>query len=82
LPLPLPSSLPFSLPALGGCQILTLEAPLIAGKAPWMDNGYIYSKDDMLSPLIKSSLSGMRMEQRGKILHTENPLILKIIRKL
>jgi hypothetical protein len=23
--------------------------------------------------------SGMRMEQRGKILHTENPLILKII---
>jgi hypothetical protein len=26
--------------------------------------------------------SGMRMEQRGKILHTENPLILKIIRKL
>jgi hypothetical protein len=40
--LPLSCSLPFSLPALGGCQFLTLEAPLIAGKAPCMYNGYIY----------------------------------------
>jgi hypothetical protein len=42
LQLPLPSSLHFSLPALGGCQILTLEAPLITEKAPCMYNGYIY----------------------------------------
>jgi hypothetical protein len=40
-PLTLPSSPPFSLPILGGCHILTPEAPLIAGKAPWMFNGYI-----------------------------------------
>jgi hypothetical protein len=53
LPLPLPSSLPFSLSVLGGCQILTLEAPLITGKAPCMYNGYIYSKDDVRSPFVK-----------------------------
>jgi hypothetical protein len=41
-PLPLPSSLPFSMPVLGGCQILTLEAPLITKKTPCMYNGYIY----------------------------------------
>jgi hypothetical protein len=40
-PLPIPSSLPFSMPVLGECQILTLEAPLITGKAPCMYNGYI-----------------------------------------
>jgi hypothetical protein len=37
-PLPLPSSLPFSLPILGGCQISTLEAPPIIEKAPCMHN--------------------------------------------
>jgi hypothetical protein len=52
-PLPLPSSLPFSLAALGGCQILTLEAPLITEKAPWLYNGYLYSKDDVRSPFVK-----------------------------
>jgi hypothetical protein len=41
------------MPALGGCQILTLEAPLITEKAPYMHNGYIYSKDDVRSPLVK-----------------------------
>jgi hypothetical protein len=30
----------------------TLEAPLIAGKAPCMYNGYIYSKDDVRSPFV------------------------------
>jgi hypothetical protein len=34
--LPLPYSLPFSLSVLGGCQILTLEEPLITEKAPCM----------------------------------------------
>jgi hypothetical protein len=39
---------------LGGCQILTLEAPLVAEKAPCMYNGYIqYSKDDVCSPFVK-----------------------------
>jgi hypothetical protein len=52
-PLPLPSSLPFSMPALGGCQILTLEAPLITEKAPCMYIGYLYSKDDVRSPFGK-----------------------------
>jgi hypothetical protein len=52
-PLPLPSSLPFSMPALGGCQILTLEAPLITEKAPCMYNGYLYSKDDVRSTFVK-----------------------------
>jgi hypothetical protein len=55
-PLPIPSSLPFSLSVLGGCQILTQEAPLIAEKAPCMYimyNGYIYSKDDVRSPFVK-----------------------------
>jgi hypothetical protein len=53
-PLPLPSSLPFSLSVLGGCQILTLEAPLIAGSSMYsMYNGYIYSKDDVRSPFVK-----------------------------
>jgi hypothetical protein len=55
-PLPLPSSLPFSMPVLGGCQILTLEAPLITEKAPCMYNGYIhiqYSKADVRSPFVK-----------------------------
>jgi hypothetical protein len=46
-------SLPFSLSVLGGSQLLTLEAPLIAGKAPCMYNGYIYSKDDVRSPSVK-----------------------------
>jgi hypothetical protein len=41
------------MPVLGGCQILTLEAPLIAEKAPCMCNGYIYSKDDVRSPFVK-----------------------------
>jgi hypothetical protein len=38
-----------------GCQILTLEAPLVAGKAPWMlYNGYtVYIKDDVRSPFVK-----------------------------
>jgi hypothetical protein len=53
IPLPLPLLLPFSLSVHGGCQILTLEAPLIAGKAPCMYNGYIYSKDDVRSPFVK-----------------------------
>jgi hypothetical protein len=48
-----PLSLPVSLPALGGCQFLTLEAPLIAGKAPCIYNGYIYSKNDVRSPFVK-----------------------------
>jgi hypothetical protein len=52
-PLPIPSSLPFSLSVLGGCQILTLEAPLITEKAPCMYYGYIYSKDDVRSPFVK-----------------------------
>jgi hypothetical protein len=52
-PLPLLSSLPFSMPALGGCQILTLEAPLITEKAPCMYNGYLYSKDDVRSTFVK-----------------------------
>jgi hypothetical protein len=52
-PLPLPSSLPFSLLILGGCQILTLEAPLITEKAPCMYNSYVYSKDDVRSPFVK-----------------------------
>jgi hypothetical protein len=52
-PLPIPSSLPFSLSVLGGCQILTLEAPLITEKASCMYNGYIYSKDDVRSPFVK-----------------------------
>jgi hypothetical protein len=52
-PLPLPSSLPFSLSVLGGCQILTLEAPLITEKGPCMYNGYIYNKDDVRSPFVK-----------------------------
>jgi hypothetical protein len=39
-PLPIPSSLPCSLSVLGGCQILTLEAPLITEKAPCMYHGY------------------------------------------
>jgi hypothetical protein len=39
-PLTLPSSLPFSMPALSGCRILTLEAPLITEKTPCM-----YSQD-------------------------------------
>jgi hypothetical protein len=52
-PLPLPSSLPFSLPILGGCQISTQEAPLITEKAPCMYNSYIYSKDDIHSPFVK-----------------------------
>jgi hypothetical protein len=30
------------MPVLGGCQILTLEAPLITEKTPCMYNGYIY----------------------------------------
>jgi hypothetical protein len=53
LPLPLPSSLPFSMPVLGECQILTLEAPLITDKTPCMYNGYIYNKDDVRSPFVK-----------------------------
>jgi hypothetical protein len=52
-PLLLPSSLPFSMPVLGGCQILTLEAPLINEKAPCMYNGYIYIKDAVRSPFVK-----------------------------
>jgi hypothetical protein len=52
-PLTLPSSLPFSMPVLGGCQILTLEAPLITEKTPCMYNSYIYSKDDVRSPFVK-----------------------------
>jgi hypothetical protein len=52
-PLPLPSSLPFSMPALGGCQVLTLEAPLITEKAPCMYKGYLYSKYDVRSPFVK-----------------------------
>jgi hypothetical protein len=52
-PLPLPSSLPFSMPVLGVCQILTLEAPLITEKTPCMYNGYIYSKDDNRSAFVK-----------------------------
>jgi hypothetical protein len=52
-PLPLPSSLPFSLSVLGGCQILTLEAPLITENAPCMYNSYIYSKDHICSPFVK-----------------------------
>jgi hypothetical protein len=53
IPLPLPFSLPFSLPVLGRCQFSTPEAPLIAGKAPCMYNGNIYSKDDVCSPFEK-----------------------------
>jgi hypothetical protein len=43
------------MPVLGGCQILTLEAPLIAEKAPCMYNSYIlvYGKDDVRSPFVK-----------------------------
>jgi hypothetical protein len=52
-PLPFPSSLPFSLSVLGGCKILTLEAPLITEKAPCMYNGCICSKDDVRSPFVK-----------------------------
>jgi hypothetical protein len=63
-PLPLPSSLPFSLPVLGGCQILTLEAPLITGKASCMYNGYIYSKDDVRSPFVKPPWFICRRRQR------------------
>jgi hypothetical protein len=48
-----PYSFPFSMPALGGCQILTLEAPLITEKAPCMYYGYLYSKDDVRSPFVK-----------------------------
>jgi hypothetical protein len=33
---------PFSLPALGGCQILTPEAPLVGGSAPWMYKGHTF----------------------------------------
>jgi hypothetical protein len=51
--LSLPSSLPFSLSVLGGCQILTIEAPLIAEKVPCIYNGYIYSKDNVSSPFVK-----------------------------
>jgi hypothetical protein len=40
-PLPLPSSLPFSLSVLGGCQISTLEGPLITEKTPCIYNSYI-----------------------------------------
>jgi hypothetical protein len=40
------------MPVLGGCQILTPEAPLIAEKAPCMYNGYIYGKDDVRSPFV------------------------------
>jgi hypothetical protein len=52
-PLPIPSSLHFSLSVLGGCQILTQEVPLITEKAPCVYNGYIYSKDDVRSPFVK-----------------------------
>jgi hypothetical protein len=41
------------MPVLVGCQILTLEAPLITEKTPCMYNGYIYSKDDVRSPFVK-----------------------------
>jgi hypothetical protein len=51
--LTLSCSLPFSLSVLGGCQFLTPEAPLIAGKGPCMYNGYIHSKDDFRSPFVK-----------------------------
>jgi hypothetical protein len=51
--LSLPSSLPFSMPVLGGCKILTLEVPLITEKTPCIYNGYIYSKDDVRSPFVK-----------------------------
>jgi hypothetical protein len=53
-PLAIPSSLPFSLSVLGGCQILTLEAPLITEKAPCMYKTAIYIyKDDFRSPFVK-----------------------------
>jgi hypothetical protein len=44
------------MPVLGGCQILTLEAPLITEKAPCMYKGYVYSKDDFRSPFVKPPL--------------------------
>jgi hypothetical protein len=49
-PLTLPSSLPFSMPVLGGCQILTLEVPLITEKAPCMNNSYIYIRSPFVKP--------------------------------
>jgi hypothetical protein len=47
-----PSSSPFLTPSLPACPRWMPEAPLVAGSAPWMYKGHIYSKDDMLSPLI------------------------------
>jgi hypothetical protein len=72
------------MPVLGGCQILTLEAPLIAEKSPCMYNGYIYSKDDVRSPFVKppwltqSKLTMLRRENRkirqeNEILKSEEP---------
>jgi hypothetical protein len=53
--LPLPISLPFSLPALGGCQILTLGGATNHWKSSLhVQQLYsIYSKDDVRSPFVK-----------------------------
>jgi hypothetical protein len=72
-PLPIPSSLPFSLSVLGGCQILTLEAPLITEKAPCMYNGYtvyIYSKDEIRSPFVKPPWSHSSLSAQSAILRS------------
>jgi hypothetical protein len=55
-----------------------LEAPLIAGKAPCMYNGYIYSKDDVRSPFVKPPWRTWRLRNKKylskrKIQNMRNP---------